>query len=68
MKHYKLGQFVSIGGKLARIHETKIVGHSICKICRVNNECNNPCGIHASECLKKLGTDLYPIFIKHETV
>lgn len=67
MKKYKPGQFVSIGGKLARVCEVKSIEHyncSTCDVCADKNGHNDPCSIHASECMKKLNVDCYPKFIK----
>jgi len=67
MKKYKPGQFVSIGGKLARVCEVNIADHYVCSTCEVcanENRQDYACGIHNSECLKKLNVDYYPKFIK----
>ena len=64
MKHYKPGQFVSIGGKLAKV--CKNTNFRIaCKICIKANYgtllCSNGC---ISECHNKLGDYLFPKLIK----
>lgn len=63
MKNYKPGQFVSIGGRLARVCEKKADITHICTKCQKEN--NTRCNA-CSECIKKLGKmgPLYPKFVK----
>lgn len=69
MKKYKPGQFVSIGGKLARVYRRNPAFH-VCDCCEAaNGKC--PCKYHAFkkvpiniECTTKLGWYYYPKLIK----
>ena len=63
MKQYKPGQFVSIGGKLARVCITSPL--TVCRECRLANgwETENYCFLSSGECIKKLGPNLYPKLI-----
>lgn len=68
MKQYKPGQFVSIGGNLAKVNTITESTMNVCGTCKRENGNNIPlykqyC-IHVSECSKKLNEDLYPKFIK----
>lgn len=76
---YKPGQFVSIGGKLARVSIANVATTNVCKICKRENG-GIPCiqkriplqsililrSLYKNrlECFKKLGYDLYPKFIE----
>lgn len=66
MKKYKPGQFVSIGGRLAKVCKP-ILSLSACTSCEKVNEAetwNSLCFLNSSiECLIKLG-EFYPKLIK----
>lgn len=66
MKKYKPGQFVSIGGKLARVSIATVeitLDYDVCKICKRESGNTSYC-YNASECSKKLGFYSYPKFIE----
>lgn len=66
MKQYKPGQFVSIGGKLARVcKRTSRWAISCCNECiTANNGRKHHCFLNSTECAVKLGMGLYPKLIK----
>lgn len=64
MKQYKPGQFVSLGGKIARVYRRSPT-FSVCECCKeINGE--YPCykAPIQNECAAKLGWYYYPKFIK----
>lgn len=64
-KNYKPGQFVSIGGKLAKVKVKK--GNTflgVCSQCANENNINCFCCLQLVECYVKLGFNMYPKFIK----
>lgn len=66
MKKYKPGQFLSIGGKLARASMTK--DDASCDVCRrENNRDISWYCMHATECCRKLDDNVYPKFICGKT-
>jgi len=65
MKKYKPGQFVNIGGKLARASMAKDCD-ATCDVCKRENHNTSYC-IHATECGRKLDANVYPKFICGKT-
>ena len=66
MKQYKPGQFVSIGGKRARVYRRNPAFFT-CECCEEVNEHSCTCNINMNiprECGRKLGLYYYPKFIK----
>ena len=65
-RRYKPGQFVSICRKLARVCKHTSLSMNACDECAIANkwERKNYCFLNSSECIEKLGLNLYPKLIK----